>query len=555
MKNKTLVLTRALLNNGGGFGFNLKNKWSLILLIIILVWSVPATLFGYVQMISFLYEGLATIGQEGVLLSWGLVVGSLMVFVFGIFHVLSSFYFANDIENLLPLPVRPRQIVGAKFLVVVLWGYLLLCFSFLSLLIYYGIRQGSGVLYYLYGLIILIFMPIMPLALGALLVMLIMRVTNLTRYRELLKIIGGTFAVLLGLTVSFSMQRLNQITPEEIGELLQAGSNSLALLQTKLFPTVKWAVQALLHFEIAAGLTNLLIFIGLSVAIFAALLFLAELIYFKGVVGISESSSRRHVVREDDLHRLVKQRSALTSYLLNEIRLLVRTPVYFLNCVLMNFLWPLFLIFSFVFVPDEGSTAGMLASLADVVNDPNQMGTVLGVVLAVLAFVGGSNGITATSISREGQELYVKHYIPVSYSKQIIAKLLSGIVIGYAGVVVMIVPLSILLKAPLYFVAILLILGLLPLTLTSMAGLLFDLFNPKLEWDSEQKAVKQNVNVFYSILFSTVIAIIMIAVTFVFKLSLAWALLVLPSILLVICLGLYYLLRSHGIRRFKALEG
>ena len=197
----------------------------------------------------------------------------------------------------------------------------------------------------------------------------------------------------------------------------------------------------------------------------------------------------------------------------------------------------------------------MLASLADVVNDPNQMGTVLGVVLAVLAFVGGSNGITATSISREGQELYVKHYIPVSYSKQIIAKLLSGIVIGYAGVVVMIVPLSILLKAPLYFVAILLILGLLPLTLTSMAGLLFDLFNPKLEWDSEQKAVKQNVNVFYSILFSTVIAIIMIAVTFVFKLSLAWALLVLPSILLVICLGLYYLLRSHGIRRFKALEG
>jgi len=554
MKNKTLILARVMLKNGGGFGFNLKNKGSLALLLLVLFVSLPIMIYGLVEMIAFFYEGLAPIGQEGVLLSWGLVMSSLMVLFFGIFHVVSSFYFAKDIETYLPMPVRPRQIVGAKFLVILLYEYLLISFIYLPIVIYFGVREGCGLLYYLYALLAMALLPVLPLALGTLMVMLIMRMINLTRYRELLRIIGGTFAIFLGLAVSFAMQKFNQITPDEIEELVQAGSNSLALLETKLFPTVRWAVQALLHYQIASGLTSLLIFVGLSLVIFAALLLLAELVYIKGVIGISEAGSRRQRVREDDLVRLVKRRPALAAYLLNEIKLLLRTPVYFLNCILPEFIWPVFFVFSFIVVPDRDSTR-MLAALTSILNDPNTMGAALGVTLAILAFIGGSNGITATSISREGKELYIKRYIPVSYRQQLMAKLLSGIVMGYAGVVPVILVLAVFLKVPAYFTAIVMILALLPLTLTSMCGLLLDLLNPKLEWDTEQKAVKQNINVFFTMLFSIAVAVIMIAVSFILDLTLAWALIVLPVILLAGCIGFYYLLATVGVAAFRNREG
>lgn len=555
MKNKTLVLTRAMLKNGGGLGFSLKSKWSWALLVLLVVWSIPVVLYGYVQMIAFAYQSLAMIGQEGVLLSWGLVISSFMVFFFGIFHVLSSFYFANDIEHYLPMPIRPRQIVGAKFFVIVLYEYLLIAFVFLPILIFFGIQQGCGVLYYVYGLIGLIFVPILPLALATLLVMLIMRVTNLTRYRELLKIIGGTVAILLGISISLLMQRFADVTPEQISELLLSGNHSLAILQTRVFPTVKWAVQALLNYEIAAGLTNLLVFAGLSGLLFAALLFLAELVYFKGVIGISESSSRRYAVRKGSLDRLVKKRSAIISYLLLEIRLLIRTPVYFLNCVLSNFLWPLILIFSFVVAPSDGDVSGLLGYAKGAINDPGLAGIALGIILAVFAFMSGSNGVAATAISREGQDLYIKHYLPISYRDQIVAKLLSSVVVGYSGVVSLTVPLAVLFGVPLYFTVITLALAFLPLALTSMSGLLLDLLNPKLEWDSEQKAVKQNLNVVFNILFSTVLAGIMVAVTVKLRLNLAWTLVVLPLLLLAACIGLYRLLVTYGGSSFRALEG
>lgn len=130
MNNKTWILTRAMLKNGGGLGLNLQSKWSWVLLLLILFVSLPIMLYGYVEITAFFYNSLAAIGQEGVLLSWGLVISATMVFVFGVFHVVSNFYFANDIENYLPMPVRPRQIVGAKFLQILLYEYIAVGFPF-----------------------------------------------------------------------------------------------------------------------------------------------------------------------------------------------------------------------------------------------------------------------------------------------------------------------------------------------------------------------------------------------------------------------------------------
>ena len=80
--------------------------------------------------------------------------------------------------------------------------------------------------------------------------------------------------------------------------------------------------------------------------------------------------------------------------------------------------------------------------------------------------------------------------------------------LSYAGLLLMIIPLAVILKVPVYFTILVMVISLLPLILTNMTGLMLDIVNPKLNWDSEQKAVKQNMNVMYNALVSAGIGVL-----------------------------------------------
>ena len=43
------------------------------------------------------------------------IFNQLIVFFFGILYVMSKYYFSNDLNILVPLPLSPKEIVGAKF--------------------------------------------------------------------------------------------------------------------------------------------------------------------------------------------------------------------------------------------------------------------------------------------------------------------------------------------------------------------------------------------------------------------------------------------------------
>lgn len=554
MKNNTLLLTKVLLKSGEGFGFKLKTKWAWVLFLVSILVLVPSLIFTYLTVISNIYEILETLDQHGLLISLGLAICSFIVFFSGLFHIISSFYFASDIEDFLPLPVRPKQIVGAKFVVAILYQYLLLAFLFLPILIYYGVQQGVGVVYYFYGLIILLLIPVVPLALATLLVMVIMRFANLSRYKELLKILGGITAILLGISVSYLVQYYSaDVNPDQVMALIEIGNNSLALLMAKILPTINWATQVLFSYQTLGGLVNLLIYMSVSIGVYIVLLHFSDLVYFKGVIGISETGSRRP--GSINLSKLVKRRSVIFSYTLNELKLLFRTPIYFLNCVLINLIWPVFFVVPFILGSSETPEGANMELMTELINDPSLKGIVIAVIIAALTFIGGSNGIAATAISREGQTLFTKRYIPVSYRDQLLAKILPSFIIGYGGLVFLIGVLVLAVKIPNYIAIISLLLGWLPILFTSFIGILVDVHNPKLEWDSEQKAVKQNLNVLYSILASMLISVVVVVVPIWLGLNLIWTILFLTALFGGANFLLYRAVCTVGVTRFAQLEG
>ena len=148
--------------------------------------------------------------------------------------------------------------------------------------------------------------------------------------------------------------------------------------------------------------------------------FSANFFYFKGVVGISEAPSARKGWMENGLERTVRRSSPVKSYTLKELRLLFRTPVYFLNCVVMNFLWPLFLLIPFFTQPEAFK---MLLMVESFVQDSQRGGIVLAIFFALSLFVSATNSIASTTFSREGQNIFVNKYLPIDYRKQLLAKL------------------------------------------------------------------------------------------------------------------------------------
>ena len=71
------------------------------------------------QGIRFVYGLLTPMGQQGALLTFGLLAGQFLILVFGFYYVLSAFYFSRDLDLLVSLPVAPAQVLLSKFAVIV----------------------------------------------------------------------------------------------------------------------------------------------------------------------------------------------------------------------------------------------------------------------------------------------------------------------------------------------------------------------------------------------------------------------------------------------------
>lgn len=169
-------------------------------------------------------------------------------------------------------------------------------------------------------------------------------------------------------------------------------------------------------------------------------------------------------------------------------------------------------------------------------------------------FISASNAVTSSSISREGQNLYVSKYLPAPYKVQIMAKVLSGVVISLIGLTLMLIIAGVLLKIPLYMIILIAIAALVGIIFISFTGVIIDLFNPKLHWDNEQKAVKQNLNVLFNMLVGAIFAglTVFVSVEFEFDIFMVCGIIFIGFGLMDVML--YRFISSKGVKLFNGIE-
>jgi ABC-2 type transport system permease protein len=135
------------------------------------------------------------------------------------------------------------------------------------------------------------------------------------------------------------------------------------------------------------------------------------------------------------------------------------------------------------------------------------------------------------------------------------AKVLSGASMGAIGTAMMIISGAILIPVPVYIIALIILTSMLGITFSSFAGILLDLNFPKLVWDNEQKAVKQNLNVLLNMLVSVIAAGIPVFIVIVLHFTLLTAFLTFTMLFGILDALLYVILSTTGVRLFSKIEG
>ncbi|WP_123053966.1 transporter [Clostridium sp. JN-1] len=531
--NRYILLTKILLKNSDYSSGDKKKRIKSIALGIFIILCFIPTIWLVIEFISNIYEGLVVINQQGLILGLGIGIVSIIIFLFGIFYTINIFYFSKDIDILLPMPLKPSEIIGAKFTISLLYEYLTETILLMPFLITYGIKSSQGIVYYVYSIILFILVPVIPLSLALILNIFIMSFTNIGKHKDLFKILGGIFGIAAALLVNTWIQGMqkNSMSNQDMINMITSGNNSLIGLTSKIFPDSAIAAKSLIFNNSLIGFKYLILFLFLNLISIIILLIIGEKLYFKGAVGGSESSSERKEINLSENSRLFAKNFPLKSITIKELKILFRTPSYFLNCVLMNFIWPVFIL-----IPafTQKDFMKVLREFSKLINEPKIIGMILGFSMVIGIFVASTNMITCTAISREGHNIYILKYLPVSYKVQIMGKVLSGIILSIVSMLVVIVVAMILIKLPIYLAVISLFISTLGIVFSCILGIIVDVNFPKLNWDNEAKAVKQNFNAFISMIIGVAFAGILMFLIIKFNEKI----LVIDSILVLVLLAI-----------------
>lgn len=496
---------------------------ALVSLFIILPFVVVSGLFIYTVTNSLVEYNYETIGLE-----FMCILLCVFTFIFSFNVILNELYFTGDIENLLPLPLKPREIVGAKiasiFCAESLVQLLVIFFSVIGFFFALGLSFKN----FLLGILGMITLPMIPIIYCSIISLLIMSFTRFIKNKETIRKVGLVFVLAVLMLFVYFLGALQNFDLELYIEGFVNGDQTFLHVMRGILPHINLFIDIL----VTGSIRSLLLYILVNIGFIVVLLGLADVCYFKGVVGLSSKDTASKKSSSNILNN-IKVENPTNSYFKKEIFTLFRTSSYFLNCILINFIWPIFVyVICKLKFPDL-----TLSKLKNLVTstDNNTLIIIFMFVIGVSILLPALNSIASSSFSREGKNFYFMKYIPMDYSSQVYVKLLVSFIIAFIGVNVfsLIFYLVIGLKVSTAFIF--LIISFLAILFICSLGIIIDSINPKLVWDDELNALRENSNNFIVMGISIFVFIVLAGLCYLLYKSFGLAL-AFTSILLILIL-------------------
>ena len=419
--------------------------------------------------------------EFGVKLMYGLI--SIFTVVFGINVIFNELYFEDDISYLLPLPLKPEELVLSRFFAVFIGENMMQFAVVIAVVTGFGIAHPMNVFQWIFALAGGFLLPIIPTAVIAILGMLLMTFTRFIKKKETVRRIS--FAIIL-LILAAGAVMLVSIDIEDIVTYIIEGT-AVDILFVRILDVLFPQTGMIASFMASGSVMPLLIYAVICVISVLLLAVAAHFFYMESVTRLNETT---HVQKNAASSVPSVSRTAGMTLFVKEMRMLVRTPAFMTNCVAANFVWPVFVpIFGKIMGADM--SRGAVALYFDV---PKHVSVSLMVILAVTMVTAAMNCLGSDAFSREGKGFdYIKS-IPVSYKLQWNVKLAAAMVWTLAGTV----PFFVFFVIYAGFEAGTAVLAILTVCaacfFVTELGMLLDSLNPKLFWLDALSALRENYN-------------------------------------------------------------
>ena len=470
-------------------------------------------------------------GTGDIIVTMAVVLSTGATLIMAFFFVMSSLYLGRDAAYIASLPVKSRTVLSAKLAQVWVSETAINAILILPACIQYGIRTGVGADFYLRMVIVWLTAAILPIAIISLISAVVIRFSALWKHREIIATVGG---IAFFVAYMFLMMNLGQIT----GDAADGGEMMIQMLlsasgriksMTGIFPPAAWAAEGILGSWSLVGL-----YVLVSIAAIVLVIWILGYPYRKLSLLVTETpaASAKGGIRKG----AIREGNAYLANVKREFKQILRVPSYMMNIIPICFMPLIFVIMITVVV---GSKIGDNGESLQVIFSTLNPALVMGILAAMMAYVGGMNPALSTAVSREGKGHDFLIGLPVSGHTLIKAKFTVGCGLSLAGMLAASIALVIIFPAARLEAILAFILCALYVYAAACIALAHDVKHPKFNWVTEQEAVKQNFGVMISMLLSWAVLIVLAVGTY-FMINAGWGIwpvfAVLASALAVLCI-------------------
>ena len=478
----------------------------------------------------YVTKQLVKINQTYAFVNILLLMNFILLFAKSIFESLNVLFFSKDLKVLLRMPIKSKDILNSKLFDMIISEYEMELIMLAIPMIVYGIFTGVGFMFYLYMIIILLILPVIPISITSFILVLIMRFTNKIKNKSKAMYITIIIAILAVGFITTGMEFNSNFSSLEFEEVILT-ENALATKIADSFVLIKPIMYALLNYDNIYGFEILIIYILESFICYKILVLAMSKIYLKGAIGATINSGNKKYYTQKNLSlNDFKKRSKNKSYLLKELKMLCRTPIFLIECIIMPILYPIIVFLFMAFFISFANSVGVDA-LADFYN---KLITVYG--QAIFISVGQifymMSFCSIIDISRESNNAIITKYIPIKLSKQFNLKISIGIIINTFSSVLVTIAYYICIRNLTYTFIMFLILTFVNL-ICEKFKLLIDLKSPKISWDNEYTMMKQNTNVMYELFYTLIVIGILFFISIFIKDVLVYLIFVLALCVLI----------------------
>lgn len=451
----------------------------------------------YSMTVSLMEVDFETVG-----LSLLLILLSFFIFIFSFNVILNELYFNDNIEHILPLPLKPYEVVASKFsacfMAENIMSFLIVFFGVGGYLVARGFKWSS----FLLGLVGVVTLPIIPMVYTGIICLFLMYFTKFIRNKESVKqfsmlLVFGVLCVFV-----FSISSLRQFDFDLFIEGMALGNRRFLNVMNVIFPHINLFIDTINNNSIFSLLLYLLVnafFVGIY-------LLLSNKFYFDGVMGLISKDTKKKKTSTTLLNNIYRK-TPVISYISKELKILFRTPSYFINCITINIIWPIF-----VYAIYKILNLGSIRDIGLHINsfDNKTMIIYFLFILGISIMVPCISTISSSSFSREGKHYDFIKYIPLSFNKILFSKIFVAFIISFIGIIFYLFIFAIMSRMRFSVFLLSLLFIIISVLVISILGVLIDSIQPKLVWDDELNALRENYNTFIVMGISLLIMIIIL---------------------------------------------